>query len=172
MMEANIIPLEFWKDPQSDVILVYGERECSVYFRRWSSAGVPADYIGELSFEGASAVRSFDREFIPYQTKRHEKSYILQVPDSDLARNRVEYRKRHYPQYLISGKTHFVVVGHDIYHEILATKFTAATINRWYNQKRPDRVGAKFTTGILYHDGKEGQARKLGEKKEKSRPAP
>jgi len=128
MMEANIIPLEFWKDPQSDVILVYGERECSVYFRCWSSAGVPADHIGELSFEGASAVRSFDREFIPYQTKRHEKSYILQVPDSDLARNRVEYRKRHYPQYPISEKTHFVVVGHDICHEILATKFTAATI--------------------------------------------
>jgi hypothetical protein len=129
MKDANIVPLQFWQDPQSNVILIYGEHECSVYFNCWTSAGVDADFIGKLSFEGASAVRSFAREFIPYQTERHgQKSWILQVPDSDLARERVDYRKKHYPKSPISEAIHFVVVGHDIYHEILATAFTATTI--------------------------------------------
>ena len=129
MIDANIIPLEFWQDPQGDVLLIYGDHECSVYFNGWASAGIDADFIGKLSFDGASAVRSFAREFIPYQAKRDgQKSCILQVPDSDLARNRVEYRKRHYPEHPISEQAHFVVVGHDIYHEILASKFVATTI--------------------------------------------
>lgn len=111
MITAKTIPLDFWKDPQSDVILVYGE-ECSVYFRCWSSAEEPADYIGHLSFKGAQAVRSFPREFLPYQVNQHGRSEILQVEDSDLARDYVDY----------------VVYGHDIYHEILAISFTAVRI--------------------------------------------
>jgi hypothetical protein len=67
MINANIIPLEFWKDPQSDVIVIFSERECSVYFSCWTSAGEPADFIGKLSFNGAAAVRSLDHEFNPYQ---------------------------------------------------------------------------------------------------------
>ena len=55
MISADIVQLQFWQDPQSDVILIYGECECSVYFRCCKSAGIPADYIGHLSFEGASA---------------------------------------------------------------------------------------------------------------------
>ncbi len=57
MINANIIPLEFWKDPQSDVIVIFSEGECSVYFSCWTHAGEPADFIGKLSFNGAAAVR-------------------------------------------------------------------------------------------------------------------
>lgn len=128
VINAKTIPLDFWKDPQSDVILVYGEWECSVYFRCWSSAGEPADYIGHLSFKGAQAIRSFPREFLPYQVNQHGRSEILQVEDSDLARDYVDYRKRHYPQHPIQETKHYVVYGHDIYHEILAISFTAARI--------------------------------------------
>ena len=129
MVNAYIVPLEFWQDPQGDVILIYGEWECSVYFPCWASAGVAADYIGHLSFKGTSAVRSFPREFCPYQrTERGHRSYILRVEDSDLAREYIDYRKLHYPQSQIKEKNHYVVVGHDIYHEILAMSFTAGTI--------------------------------------------
>jgi hypothetical protein len=102
----NAIPiaLDFWQDPQSDIILIYGESECSVYFRCWSDAGVPADYIGRLAFADAAAVRSFPREFVPYQTAQHS------AP--------------------IREKTHFVVVGHDIYHEVLATSFSSTKISK------------------------------------------
>ena len=136
MISADIVPLQFWQDPQSDVILIYGECECSVYFRCWESAGFPADYIGHLSFEGASAVRSFPREHHPYQTPEvGQRSYILRVEDSDLARNYIEYRTRHYPQFQIKEKTHYVVLGHDIYHEILATSFATAMIPKVQNHR-------------------------------------
>ena len=65
ILDANIVALEFWKDPPSDVILIYGEWGCSVYFRCWSSAGIPADYHGHLSFDGAQAVGSFLANFFP-----------------------------------------------------------------------------------------------------------
>ena len=114
MRTASPITLEFWQDPQSDVILIYSERECSVYFRCWSSAGVPADYIGQLAFRGVSAVRSFPSEFLPYRITHHnEKSYVLKVADSDLASDYVDYRKLHYPEFPIREDTHFVVTGHD-----------------------------------------------------------
>jgi hypothetical protein len=58
------------------------------------------------------------------------KSYVLQVTDSDLAREYVEYRKLHYPNSPIRDKTHFVVVGHDIYHEVLATSFSSTKISK------------------------------------------
>lgn len=129
MISAHVVPLEFWQDPQSDVILIFGEWECSVYFRCWTSAGTPADFIGHLSFVGSSAVRSFHREYCPYQPEEHNhSSYILRVEDSDLARDYVEYRKLHYPRSEPKSMTHYVVVGHDIYHEILARSFTASAI--------------------------------------------
>jgi hypothetical protein len=72
-------------------------------------------------------VRSFPREYHPYQTRDvGQRSYILRVEDSDLARNYIDYRTRHYPQFQIKEKTHYVVLGHDIYHEILATSFATA----------------------------------------------
>lgn len=131
MIKAESIPLEFWQAPQSDVILIYGESECSIYFSCWQDRATPADYLGHLSFDGASAVRSFPREFTPYQAINPLRSSVLRVPDSDLAKNHIEYRKRAYPQWPIKNETnlsHYVVVGHDIYHEILAASFTANRI--------------------------------------------
>src|SRR5437588_8424600 len=99
MTEATVIPLKNWQDPQGDVVLLYAERECSVFFSCWLSPGEPADYIGQLSFEHASAVRSFGREFLPYRLPKHSHhSYILTVPDSDMVREYVAYRKQHYPR--------------------------------------------------------------------------
>lgn len=130
-MEATIIPLKSWQDPQGDIVLIYSEHECSIFFGCWVSSGEPADYICQLSFERAAAVRSFDREFIPYRLPEHTfHSYILRVPDSDLQREHIAYRRQHYPHfpYDPTEHSHFVVTGHDIYHEILATGFSETTI--------------------------------------------
>jgi len=129
LTDAAILQLPFWQDPQGDVVLIYSEVECSVYFPCWSGAGDPADFIGHLSFEHASTVRSFRREFLPYQIPIHTgHSYILHIPDSDLVREHVAYRKRHYPNSPARDTRHFVVLGHDIYHEILATEFSARAV--------------------------------------------
>ena len=129
MTDATIIPLQFWQDPQGDVIIIFSEAECSVYFSCWIATGEPADFIGHISFEHASAVRSFTREFLPYRIASYDcHSYILQIPDSDLVREHVAYRQRHYPEFPGREQQHFVVTGHDIYHEILATSFVARTI--------------------------------------------
>ncbi len=132
MADATIIPLKNWQDPQGDVVLVYAEGECSVFFPCWTAAGERADFVGHLSFEGASAVRSFDREFLPYRLPEHQHhSYILVVSYSDLAREHVAYRNQHYPHSPIQiHLTHYVIIGHDIYHEILATAYTESTIQR------------------------------------------
>jgi len=129
LTDAAIVRLPFWQDPQGDVILIYSEVECSVYFSCWSKAGEPADFIGHLSFEHAAAVRSFSREFLPYSIPIHSgHSYILQIPDSEFVREHFAYRKRYYPHLPGREQKHFVVVGHDIYHEILAFEFSASTI--------------------------------------------
>lgn len=129
--EAPVVPLKSWQDPQGDIVLIYSEHECSVYFGCWIASGEPADYIGHLSFQSASVVRSFDREFIPYHSPEHNfHSYILRISDSDLKREYVAYRQKRYPQFSCepTGHSHFVVVGHDIYHEILAKGFSETTI--------------------------------------------
>lgn len=131
MPDATVIALKSWQDPQGDVVLLYAERECSVFFPCWLSSGEPADFIGHLSFEHVSAVRSFGREFLPYRLPEHSPhSYILTVSESDMVREHVAYRQQHYPQWPGPRPTHYVVVGHDIYHEILATGWTESTILR------------------------------------------
>ena len=127
MAKVTVIPLDFWKDPQGDIILVYSEHECSVYFNCWSAAGEPADFIGHLSFLEASAVRSFRREFLPYQVPMQDHpSYILSVTDSEFLREHSEYRQVHYSDR--KHRVHYVIVGHDIYHEVLAASFAATKI--------------------------------------------
>ena len=127
--DTLVLPLPFWQDPQGDVVLIYSEAECSVYLSCWFSSGEPVDFIEHLSFEHASAARCFSREFLPYRIPTHTgHSYILQIPDSEFVREHLAYRQRHYPQFPGKEKRHFVVVGHDIYHEILATEFRAQTI--------------------------------------------
>jgi hypothetical protein len=131
MSQVTVIPLEIWQDPQSDVILIFSERECSVYFGCWSAAGEAADFIGRLSFQRASAARSFSREFLPYSLPKHEHhSFILSVADSEFIREHIAYRQKHYPDSRVNphDRVHYAVAGHDIYHEILADSFTAMKI--------------------------------------------
>jgi hypothetical protein len=128
-----VVPLNIWQDPQGDVILVYSERECSIYCACWTAAGQAADYIAQLSFEGSRGVRSYGREYLPYEVPKHEfRSWILKIPDSDLIREHVAYREKHYANSSAQPPvpSHYVVVGHDIYHEILANGFAASTILR------------------------------------------
>ena len=143
MKEAKVIPLEFWQDPQEDVILIYSERQCSVYFACWCAAGMPADFIGHLAFEHASDVRSSWREHPPYRIPQNERhhSYILEVPDSDWVREYVARRNLRAPEVplQVSDRHHFVVVGHDIFHEIIAASFTAVTIPNDQVADRPLR---------------------------------
>jgi hypothetical protein len=131
MPPVTVIPLEFWKDPQGDIILIFSERECSIYFNCWSAPGEPADFIGHLSFQHASAARSFNREFLPYHVTKHEhRSYILSIADSDFIREHAAYREQHYPGSRVDARdrVHYVVEGHDIYHEVLAASFAASKI--------------------------------------------
>ncbi len=129
MTDAIVIPLEFWQDPHGDVILIYSEQECSVYFACWKARGIPAEFIGHLSFR-ASAARSFAREYLPYRVPPHtHHSYILHIPSSDFVREHTAYRQSHYPNSpKLPEPNHYVVQGHDIYHEILAYHFTTSTI--------------------------------------------
>jgi hypothetical protein len=94
MSASIVVPLDFWQDPQSDAILVYSEHECLIYFAFWIAAGEAADFIGQLSFERSCGVRSYGREYLPYELPNH-----------------------------------YVVEGHDIYHEILASGLTTSTIS-------------------------------------------
>ncbi len=133
MSAPIVIPLDFWLDPQGDVILIYSEHECLIYCACWISAGERADFIGQLSFERGRGVRSYRREYLPYDLpKRGFHSSILQIPDSDLIREHLAYRKKHYADTPSTQRVpnHYVVTGHDIYHEILAYGFTASTILR------------------------------------------
>lgn len=130
-MEATTVPIKSWQDPQGDIVLVYSEHECSIFFGCWVASGEPADYICHLSFQLAAVVRSFPREILPYRFPLNTtRPCILRIPDSDLLRELVVYRQRHYPQLPFdpSQYRHFVITGHDIYHEILATGFSEATI--------------------------------------------
>lgn len=132
------IPLRYWPDPQGDSVLVYSERECSVYRGCWTDAGDPADFIARLDFGHVGAVRSFPREFHPYMAKRDPAAppevsghvgFVLAVSDSDFLREHLEYRKRVYPTSPPdSGMRHFVIAGHDFFHEILADGFSETMV--------------------------------------------
>lgn len=131
MKNATVIPLDVWQDPQNDVILIFSEHECSIYFACWRSAGEPANFIGHISFDRVRGVRSYPREYTPYQISEPiPHSYILQIRDSELVREHIEFRERHYPNSALNVEipTHYVVLGHDVYHEILASSFKLDTI--------------------------------------------
>lgn len=132
MTNATVIPLPYWQDPQGDVVVHFSERSCSVYFGCWDESGAPADFIGQVAFEGACACRSFRREFLPLRHGSTAKSYLLQIADSDLLREIQAHREQHYPhsQTIRGPLWHFVVVGHDIYHEVAATGFTTHSLRR------------------------------------------
>ena len=118
--------LTYWQDPQGDVLLFYSERDCNVYFGCWLQSGEPADFACKLTFYDTGAIRSYPREFLPYQIKNHEyHSKILLVEDSDMLKEYKLYRTHQYPndKRPLKQLLHFIVVGHDIYHEILPEKY-------------------------------------------------
>jgi hypothetical protein len=136
-VSAKKIPLSSWQDPQGDVVLIYSEFECSIFFACWVQRGVPADYVCLLSFTEAVATRSFPREYTPYEIEPSDyASYVLEVTDSPWLHEQKRERKRldetvyrHNPGRPWNAR-HFVVTGHDIYHEILAASYMESRIYR------------------------------------------
>ena len=124
---AVAIPLKAWQDPQGNVVLRYSREECLIYFGCWTEAGEPADYLGQLSFDHAWAVRGMRLEWHSYKIKEHKfHSSILAIENSRWLQQVTEQRLKNYPrwktwdtrQYL-----HYVVSGHDNFYEIIATAF-------------------------------------------------
>src|SRR5262245_53014372 len=136
-VSAKQIPLGSWQDPQGDVVLVYSLSECSVFFACWEEAGMPAGYVCHLLFRDAEATRSFPREYIPYEIESLAyKSYVLEIVDSPwLQEQQREHKRlqetvyRHSPGRPFDAR-HFVVTGHDIYHEVLAASFEESRLHR------------------------------------------
>jgi hypothetical protein len=130
MPEPIEIPLQCWCDPQGDSLLIYTAKECSIYRGCWVASAEPADYICHLAFHDVSAVRSYPREFVPYQRTPTHHSSLLCILDSDLIQEHIAYRQRHYPSSVRDTLRlrHYIVSGHDFYLDILATGFTEATI--------------------------------------------
>ena len=130
MPEPTEIPLQCWCDPQGDSLVIYTAEECSVYRGCWVASAEPSDYICHLAFHDVAAVRSFPREFVPYRWTPTHRSSLLCLLDSDLIQEHIAYRQHHYPSSVrdTSRLRHYVISGHDFYHDILATGFTEAAI--------------------------------------------
>lgn len=130
MDRAVEIPLQFWADPQGDSVVMYSARECLVFRGCWVVPGEPADFISCLSFHGVQAVHCFPREYLsnPHLTFALPSS-VLSLSDSTLIQEHREFRQRHYPNAWFDPKLrHFIVRGHDFYHEILALGFTETAV--------------------------------------------
>jgi len=129
--DVAIIPLQHWPNPQGDVLLSYSERVCSLHYACWVAPGDPADFVCRLSFSGATLVRAFGREYIPYRVPEHTcRGYLLHIRDSDFATEHAAYRRRHYPHFPpdSTARSHYVFQGHDLYYEFFASSFTEAMI--------------------------------------------
>lgn len=125
------ISLGVWQDPQGDVVLHYSREDCEVFFGCWIEAGVPADYLCNLTFRHAWAVRGLSLEGFPYQVKDHVRSCIYEVENSVWLKQVSEQRLEIYPRWKDWDERkykHFVVWGHDNYFDIVATEFEERTI--------------------------------------------
>jgi hypothetical protein len=124
---AKAIKLERWQSPVEDVLLLYSEGTCIVYFLIQSDTGDQLDEccIGKLQFFGAHAVRSFRTEVLPYYDHQHDyHSYILEVFQSPWrAEALVGIYSEQLKASLLARARHFIVAGHDIYHEIVAESY-------------------------------------------------
>jgi hypothetical protein len=136
---AQALPLKEWQDPVEDVVLLFSECRCSVYFRVGDSPKV-----GMLTFSGVWAVRSVRSEVSPHlDTKHNLSSYLLQVFNSVWPRE-VEgaFYTPDSKQRLHSEAKHFIVKGHDIYHEILCRSYTEDYLD-------PSDTGHAAAMGLL-----------------------
>lgn len=126
-LRATAAPLQSWQDPQADVLLQYSERVCEVHFSCWTEDAHPAEYSGVLRFDGALAVRSERSEFVPFDVGAHGfRSYLLEVADSSWADSVNARDGAIYGAQSVGEDRplrHYVVVGHDVYHEVWASGY-------------------------------------------------
>ena len=118
---AKAIGLQEWQDPVDDVVAVFSERSCDVYFFIRES-----EKIGKLSFEAAWAFRSVKTECAPYMDRESTlHSYVLEVFNSPWP-SEIEFGfyTESSKARLHSEAKHFLVQGHDIYHEVLCRGYT------------------------------------------------
>jgi hypothetical protein len=124
---AIAIPLKVWQDPQGNVVLRYSREECLLFFGCRTEAGDPADYLCQLKFHHAWAVRGLRLEYLPYRIKDHKyHSRILLVENSQWLRQVSQQRVENYPEWRTWDTReylHYVVAGHDNYYDIIATGF-------------------------------------------------
>lgn len=120
------VELSVWKDPQGYVLVEQTRDEAWLYFPCWSSAGVPADYVGCLHFKGVwhlSSTRFKNIRSYPDIDDTDLISYYLFVEDSSLLKTLEAERSaedgdwRRYDQ---RQYTHWVVESHDYYTNIVA----------------------------------------------------
>jgi hypothetical protein len=126
------IPLNVWQDPQGNVVLRYSREECVIYFGCWTDAGIPADYIGQVTFHNAWAVRGLCLEWHGYKiAETHYHSSILSVENSKWLSQLSEQRLTLYPnwkQWDTREYLHYVVSGHDNYYDVVATGFEESIV--------------------------------------------
>jgi hypothetical protein len=123
---AKAIPLTEWQDPVEDVALLLSERGCTVYFTVGES-----EKIGRLLFEGVWATRSVRTEVAPYDdTASGFSSYIVEVFDSPWP-NEVKggFYTESAQARLRAESRHFLVKGHDVYHEVLCRTYVEAYLS-------------------------------------------
>jgi hypothetical protein len=120
------IPLKVWQDPQGDVVLYHSRGECIISFACWDAAGDPADYICQLRFDHAWAVRGLRSEFLPYEYAAHHRSCIYEAVDSKWLEQERQLRSQNYPDWLSWDRKeyqHYIVSGHDNFVEVIASSF-------------------------------------------------
>jgi hypothetical protein len=126
------IPLQLWQDPQGDLVLKHCRSECSVYFGCWIDAGEPANYICEIRFDHAWAVRGYRSEYLPYKIGAEQtRSDIFKIVGSTWLKQASKQRERSYSNWRDWDKKkydHYVVQGHNNYYEILAAGYAERQI--------------------------------------------
>jgi hypothetical protein len=130
---AETIQLSVWQDPQGEVVLEHGSRECHVFFGCWSEAGVAAEFVAQVTFDWAWASRVVRTEFVPYRFEPNGETYLLRVARSGWLAELTGQRLSNYPKWRDWDKRtyhHFVVVGHDSYVDVIAEKFSVQKLGR------------------------------------------
>jgi hypothetical protein len=122
---AKAIPLQQWQDPVEDIAVVFSEGACNIYFFVGDS-----ELIGKLSFDCAVTCRSVCTEVAPYQDRESSlSSYILEIFHSPWPAE-VEFGfYTEQARVRIHEKRHFLVKGHDVYHEILCRGFSESYLS-------------------------------------------
>jgi hypothetical protein len=135
------IELSVWKDPQGYVLVEQTRDEAWLYFSCWSSAGVTADHVGCLHFEGVwhlSSTRFKNIRSYPDIAESDLRSYYLAVADSSLLKKLetdrsaedTDWRRYDQKQY-----THWVVESHDYYTNVVASQVSFQQVTGQQAQK-------------------------------------